>query len=48
MKNVCGFIDPILADALAKKAAGETAREDDGHSETLLDHLVEQTTGEWP
>jgi hypothetical protein len=49
MRTVYDFIDPILDEAISKKGAEgkELAKEehDDG-SETLLGHLVEQTTGE--
>jgi hypothetical protein len=45
MTVIYDFIDPILKDALAKKAAGEKSV-DSTRSETLLDHLVAQTDGE--
>jgi len=51
MRVIHDFIEPILKDALAKKAAGEKKwplHENNSRSETLLDHLVEQTTGELP
>jgi hypothetical protein len=47
-RYIYGFINPILEDALSKKAMVEKKspiNEDDGHSETLVDHLVQQTTG---
>ena len=49
MRTLYGFIDPILEEALAKKAAEEEKSQEhkgDGGSVTLLDHLVEQTNGE--
>ena len=51
MEVIHAFIDPILEDALAKKATGENKfpiHEDDTRSETLLDHLAKQVTGEYP
>ena len=48
MRTLYDFIDPILEETLAKKAAGEKnsqEREDGGGSVTLLDYLVEQTDG---
>ncbi|KAG7088514.1 hypothetical protein E1B28_012498 [Marasmius oreades] len=47
MKIVSGFIDPIIAEAIAKKKAGlrdsKENTDDVGEDETLLDHLVDIT-----
>lgn len=42
MKEVRGFIEPIVLEAIRKKAKGLDSKE----SESLLDHLVTVTQGE--
>ena len=49
MRDIYDFVDPILKNALEKRDRdGKTSSkcEDDNRSETLLDHLVEETAGE--
>ena len=47
MREIHNFIDPILKDALEKRQReGKRDTKDDNSSETLLDHLVEETAGE--
>jgi hypothetical protein len=47
MRVVNSFIDPILKEAIAKKQSAEASGEKDIDTgdETLLDHLVQMTTG---
>ena len=47
MKVVNAFLEPILKDALAKQKAyqGLQSIDKDADGETLLDHLIRQTTG---
>ena len=47
MKVVNAFLDPILKDAIAKQKAsqGLPGVGKDTEDETLLDHLIRQTTG---
>lgn len=47
MKVVNEFLEPILKDAIAKQQAsqGLSNADKDAEDETLLDHLVRQTTG---
>ena len=48
MKIINDFIDPILKEALAKKGRAEDKLDaDTNRSETLLDHLVSLTDGEY-
>lgn len=47
MKVVDAFLEPILKDAIAKQEASQGLPDavKDTEDETLLDHLVRQTTG---
>ena len=47
MKVVNAFLEPIMKDAIAKQKAsqGLSHADKDTEGDTLLDHLVRQTTG---
>lgn len=42
-KVIDEFTEPLLEEALAKKAKNQDAKEGEDHGDTLLSHLVHQT-----
>ncbi len=48
MKVVRGFVEPIIQAALDRKKASDSADKKSGDDETLLDHLVNKTSGMAP